>query len=469
MAVGNVIVTVVDVGQGQCTFVEIYDDDGMNPELINTLLFDCGSDKESTQTVTNLDYIVARVNSMTTPGFDRIFFSHSDNDHISLAWYVLNEINKTQAPVIGEVWYGGAYSRYTKRGFNILDYIINSGFCSKKNVKGFNSNSTDYVTSSKSFEYYLWRSSDKTVHVYGIAANVLSDNPDWDDSDLDVNGKTAEALNRVSLIAGLYYNGASFITCGDATNKTMGAVNGLFSAGTTVFNNNKMTTIPHHGSRATGFAVPSSKKASDEAILVVDTFAAILKSKLLTVSAYQKHSHPSLQLMNRFIPTVTTPILRDPRLKQKNAHRITANIDIDLGTSAGFTIHRGADYSFEATTNTFSTRYFDGYDTFSYNLGDDEAEESDGVTSTAGAINGFACWQFTTGPAATTTVGGYANLGLPLAVFTSDIIASPVTDDGETTQIGEVQPAVRIWTTKRAMGSPAIKRPQVLTNLKQFR
>src|ERR1700755_1243236 len=234
MATGNVIVTVVDVGQGQCTFVEIYDTSSP-PKLTNTLLFDCGSDKESDETVKNLDYIVSKVLTMAKPGFDRIYFSHSDNDHISLTWYVLSQINKTKKPVVQEVWYGGAWSKFTKRGFNILDYINEQKFCATSKIQGFNSNATDYVIKSKKYEYWNWNNSDKSIYVYSIAANVLSDDPDWDDNDVVINMKVAEELNRVSLIAGLYYNTSSFVICGDATNKTMAAGNGLFTTGTHVF------------------------------------------------------------------------------------------------------------------------------------------------------------------------------------------------------------------------------------------
>jgi len=474
MATGNVLVTVVDVGQGQCTFVEIYDDSSPTPKLINTLLFDCGSDKENSNTITNLDYIAAKALTKSTPGFDRIFFSHSDNDHISLTWYILNKMSKTKKPVIDAIWYGGSWSKFTKRGFNILDYINNYKLCATSNIQGFNSNSTDYGKVSKKYDHTLWSIGDKAVNVYGIAANVLSDDPDWDDNDVVIWGKNAEELNRVSLIAGLYSGTASFVICGDATNKTMAAVDGLFSEGTTVFDNNIMTTLPHHGSRATGFAVPAAKDASKEAVKVVDTFAAIMKSKTITVSAYAKHRHPSLQIINRFIPTQTTPVVKDARLTETNAHRVTANIDMDLGVPKGTIIFRQVDYTFETQINTFSTYYFDGSTTFAYKLGTVSVTASQGST---GTINGFACWQYTTKSNAA-VLAGYENLTLPLTAFTaapSLMLAGELTGEPPVAQVApmaevvaEPEP-VRLKLKRPFIRPGAIPVPHFQTRVKQFR
>lgn len=421
MATGNVIVTVVDVGQGQCTFVEIYNT-ASTPKLIHALLFDCGSDKQSNETQTNLQYIATKVSGMTTPTFDCIFFSHSDKDHISLTWDLLQKFSSAKKPVVKEVWYGGAYEKYTKDKFNILDYLQTAGYCTATDIKTTGSNYTGYNETTKQYAIYLWRSDDKSVTVYPIASNALSDNPDWDDNDLDVTGANAEALNRVSIICGLYYAGSSYVICGDATNKTMGAVNNLFAGGTTVFDQNNMTTIPHHGSRATGFAVASSQKASFSAKLVVNTFSGLLKSKTITVSSFEKHRHPSLELMNSFLPTITNPFLRDPRLKEKNMHRLVANIDIALTQPKGWSLQKTY-YSFDTTSCMFGTRYTQLMNWFAYNLGSTFVTQTKGKTGTA-AINEFACWQFETPSTGSFLVGGYANLSLPLDIFTQDAITA---------------------------------------------
>lgn len=411
MATGNMIVSVVDVGQGQCTFVEIYDTGG---KLIHTLLFDCGSDKKSNEVEINLQYIADKVSGMTTPAFDCLFFSHSDKDHISLTKGLLDKFSSSNKPKVKEVWYGGDRTKYTKYNFNILNYLETQGYCDTADLKAAPSNYTGYFRKTKRFNRYFWRSADKTVIVYPIVANVLSNDPDWDDNDVVLTGKTAEELNRVSIICGLYYAGTSYVICGDATNVTMASVNGVFSAGTTVFNKNIMTTLPHHGSRATGLAVKSSQDASDEAIDVVDTFSTLLKSQTLTISAYEKHHHPSLELMSHFIPTVSAPILRDPRLKEKNSHRIVAYLDLDLTKPSGSLIFNGFAQTFDTSTNTFATRYSSSYyekinAVFFYKIGESSVAKAKGVTS-GSVINEFASWVYTTSSSGGNTLEGKANL-----------------------------------------------------------
>lgn len=470
MATGNVVVNVVDVGQGQSTFVEIYNTSG---KLIYTLLFDCGSDKTSDETQANLNYIAAKALELDTPGFSCIFFSHSDKDHISLTRYVLDKIAETTAPTIDYVFYGGDWSNYTKNKFNILQYIYDKKWCAGSEIRNMKANYTDYSASSGQYTDFLWKLNDNSVIVRAVAANVLSDDPDWDEDEDVTVGKKAEELNRVSLVCGLYYGTSCFVICGDATNKTMAAIAGHFK-GTTVFNNNKMLTLPHHGSRATGFAVSSAYKASDDMIKVVDDFAAVMKGKLITVSAFAKHHHPSLELMNRFIPKVGLPILQDPRLDGIDVHFITANIDIDLlvkpgGKKSNWSVAQRYDWSFEASTNTFSTRYCMGDNNyFAYNLGDKNGEEFAGTKHT---INGFASWKFLVKKSSgTASVGGYVNLQQS-SPFTEPAIglSEASIEEAETlvqTTIPEAKSFVTVPRTlharKAAMAPPAPPR------LKQF-
>src|ERR1041384_5820492 len=106
MAVSKVVVNVVDVGQGQCTFVEIYDGAGTVPA--QTLLFDCGSNKQSDQTQENLGYIAKKVGGMAVPAFDCVFFSHSDSDHINLMLNLLEMFPEDGKPAVKQVRHGGA-------------------------------------------------------------------------------------------------------------------------------------------------------------------------------------------------------------------------------------------------------------------------------------------------------------------------------------------------------------------------
>lgn len=450
MATGFITLTVVDVGQGQCTFLEVYDDED-TPNLIHTVLMDCGSDKKSDDTPTNLQYIATRVESMATPAIDCIIFSHSDKDHISLTRSVLELIDESKKTVVKKVVYGGAYDQYEKNHFNILDYLKEKKYCKEKDMTSPGSNWSNYVPKSGKFKNGdpLWQSTDKAVKIYSVIANVLSRNPDWEANDEDVSGAKAEEKNRVSIICALYYAGVSYVICGDATNESMSATNRRFK-GTNVFEYNAMTTLPHHGSRATGFAVKRDDEPSDEAVEVVDTFAKIMNSEVLTASAFEKHRHPSMQLMSAFLPRQKKPFLRDARLKQKNTHRLNAYVDIDIEIQAkvsssdspakkkkpsGGTLYRGGVWSFDSNTCTFTTRYTNPFLVYSYNLGNTECSESAGVetdtsTNTQYTINPHACWQWEGYPDGRHLVGGYADLNLPLKLFTTGAVGEAIQPGG---------------------------------------
>jgi hypothetical protein len=195
-----------------------------------------------------------------------------------------------------------------------------------------------------------------------------------------------------------------------------------------------MSTLPHHGSRSTGFAVGSGKKASVNNKLVVTTFADILNSKTLTVSSFEKHSHPSLELMNAFIPKETSPFIRDWRLKQKNAHRLTAYYDVNLKRASGVSASMNSVYSFDTLTCTFGTRYSRNSAKFSYNLGGSRINEADGVEEDSSGdeetINPHACWQYDIQANGSVQVGGYSNLKLPLVLFTVGATSSVIQPGG---------------------------------------
>lgn len=427
MATSRVLVTVVDVGQGQCTFVEIYDDSLAKP-LIHTLLFDCGTNKRSSGIPNNITYIATKVSEMAVPTFDCIFFSHSDTDHTSLIISVLSEF--TVKPVIKKVWYGGAWANYDKiirrkpklKIFNILDYL--EAYAKPViRILGRPSNSTDYLRSSRDFQRSpLWTSDDREVAINCVVCNVMKASPSWNtkSDQRDVYKRTSRSsaiLNMVSMVCGIYYRGKSMIICGDATNGTMAAFNNLYtSPKTSVFKNNKMTTMPHHGSRTSTLRSSGTEAAARRPLLVVQTFSALLESKTITVSAYEDHSHPSLEVMNLFLPETKQPIIKDNRLSAtQNLHRIVANIDINVTNGKKMPVTK-INHSFNSRTCTFSTHYSTDVVSFGYNLGETLVSSA---LQAAVPINTFACWQYQMFPASPCLLAGYADLRLPLVSFTT--------------------------------------------------
>jgi hypothetical protein len=478
MAIDNIVITVIDVGQGQCTFVEIYD---TTPALTNTLLFDCGTNHRSPSQGVNLDYIVERVSGMTTPAFDCIFFSHSDTDHTNLTEDLLLKFPPSKKPVVKKVWYGGDMDHYTvilpsKALFNILYYLVANGYCAATDIFSPDPDYSNY-TSPNSWTGELWKSGDGTtnVQVHSIISNVLKATPEVafaGGTPPPKRRKVAEAANRVSIVCALYYAGSSYVICGDATNKTMAEINTKFTGGTTVFDDNHMTTAPHHGSRTTGLAVASSAKASTTAAKTVTDFGILLKSRTMTVSAYDHHSHPSLELLNSFIPTITAPFLKDVRFKE-NTHRIVLfnnkNNPTVLVDGSGIKL-ANIYYGFDTPTCTFPT-WYSSFTLNSYKLGETLVGPSSALVTLLTAINPNACWQYQVNADRSWSVIGYANLSLPLTAFTGAPTTSvagwaTVPADAKTTMQELPPPEIKRRIQKPR--PPAQPVPQLRSRLKQF-
>jgi hypothetical protein len=445
MATGKIVVNVVDVGQGQCTFVEIWDDDGMAPELIETLLFDCGSVSRKTNNIVlgNLDYIASRVSQMTHPKLNAIFFSHSDADHINLTKKLLDKIKDLIAPndlTVGEVWYGGKYSNYKKKKEHILKYI-KTEFKAKlifppedsSNLNAKDGSLTNSLQIDSTKYPQLWENSDKKVLVYLLVGNVLKDDPDGKSGSSPKKKKKTEdpeIKNRVSLVLLLRFSDKDYIIAGDATNRSMALVN--FYAESAVLNHTIMVTIPHHGSRSTAFEYPTTKDHDTD---TVSTFAKLLKGKTVTVSAHKQHNHPSLEVIGLFTPSaLQTPVVKDRKLKD-NSHYIVAYIDRKLEKPGSTTGKVKAAYTTFATeSNVYTTLCFYKNKTPTFALPAIEntvTNASDPVATIPAApspaFNQFACWVYTTQSDGTTTLFGASSLPADGASPNPNIFTKPAT------------------------------------------
>ncbi|MGV8894029.1 MAG: ComEC/Rec2 family competence protein [Burkholderiaceae bacterium] len=411
MATKKIIVYVVDVGQGQCTYVEIFD---MAGAVMQTLLFDCGTDKRSPTTDANIEFIATRINQMTNKKIDAVFFSHSDNDHVSLMKTLVDETEKLIKTVlpIGRVWYGGAWTKYAKRGFNILNYLKDRN-CPADQFFEPTTDRTDYVKGS-GFVRSLWTNDEVRVDL--LVGNVISDEP----AVINLSGtlptaKTPEPLNRVSLICRVFFNGHDYVICGDATNRSMGKVNTFFSGLRFPFT--IMLTVPHHGSRSTSLELfPSGTNPT----LTVKTFSRIISAKTLTISAGPKnsHHHPSTELTTIFIPdAIKKPIVQDKNLKY-DSHFTAANIDLEMAYYPDGTAVTKAYKTFVTESNVYTTWYY--YDValpnFIYNF--HLNKDTDGkinvtpvtMPGSLPAINPHACWLYESDALKNVSMGGLTQL-----------------------------------------------------------
>jgi hypothetical protein len=406
MAIKYIATTVLDVGQGQSTFACIYDDSASPGKIIHTLLFDCGSDKKSPETDNNIDYIAGRLASMDTPTLDLLVFSHSDSDHISLMYYVIEAYGKkTKTPLkIKSTWYAGDEDFYTKDGFNILDYLAK--YCKAFTTPDFSE--SQFKKATGEWAELIWQdpATTPTVKVGMLIGNVIDDKPGV--LVKDSFGTAGEKKNRVSIVCALMHDDRSFLICGDATNRTMAWVNHAF--GGKSLSKTLMVTVPHHGSRGTGLDVSSTQVANQKAIDVVKTFVKTANAKTVTISAFQKHDHPSLEMVNYFTPNLATAqVVDDDRLKK--SHFTLFNVDISLkkGTSSA-SIPQGY-HTFTTDANVYATNYYDAKPTFSYQFTGKKTGAADAfIGSGTPAINQHACWSFLTSAGASNSMTGYQRM-----------------------------------------------------------
>lgn len=400
MTTGKMIVNVVDVGQGQCTFVEIYD---LLGNLTNTLLLDCGTDKKSPSMMTNLAYVADKIESMAEPVLDLLLFSHSDNDHVSLMMKLL-ELCKPKKPKIKQVVYGGNRANYSKgkNKFNILTQLVKSGYCTDKVIVGPAPNFSGFDRDLGQFQMAQWSTANGDVRVDLLVGNVVSDDPEGAIVVQDVPVlKGAQALNRVSLVCSVTFNGHSYIICGDAVNRSMAWVNWYFQKAKSTFAIVPMLTLPHHGSRATGLDTTTGSKkkigdkAKDPAIKTVTTFAKICNGQTLTASSFGHHGHPSMELVQYFIvPMVPKPLVKDLRANV-NAHSMVSYVDMTLPRPNNDIVGQYDYRSYLTETNLFGTNYYNAaFPTgFGYNYGNSSVGDVP-MGTLSSALNVNACWVY---------------------------------------------------------------------------
>ncbi len=351
MATGSIVVNVLDVGQGQGTFVEVY---STGKVLTNTLLFDLGSAKGSTTAgLPSIDYIATKVALMGTPKIDYMSLSHKDRDHVNLLVKLIDAINLKITPKtleIGHVRYGGAKDWYSNSLIAELEKIC-------PDVKSLNLRHTCY-TPPDTWDA-IWNEND--VFVYVILANIPTDTTLTDWSQINVKDKPdSELANSVSIISTVFWNSNQFFINGDATFVTFQESNKIFKL-VPNFNDPKMVTLPHHGSRKTTLGLSSSTEdASKEATEVVETFAKKISAKTVTSSAeiFGNYHHPSYDIMTIFdkFADKTKIWYYDTELANKNRHYVTAYLDNTMVDSKKATL--SGDYSsFETTMNVYSTLY----------------------------------------------------------------------------------------------------------------
>ncbi|MEA3052548.1 MAG: competence protein ComEC [Sphingomonadales bacterium] len=335
----KIAVTLLDVGQGSGTFVEIYTGTA-TPTA--TALLDLGSERAKDEAGgPSVDFIEKQLKSMAKPRIDFLSLSHSDSDHINLLQDLLSRFDKpgTKKPAkpileIGTVIYGGPRDLYAKHGgTNVISDVEGYQPKGAKKPQPLPANNCSYSQPTPVFEI-------NDVSFNLLVGNHIRSQHTKRTKITDKEWKfDSYSLNTYSLIFVVVFNGWRYVVTGDATGATISKANDYIAQYKATFANVAVMTMPHHSSETTTFGLSGSKRprsgkrVSDAAKKVIDTFAKSINGQSIHASAEEVGSfrHPSAYTMSYFWEYVTkTGWYDDPELSD-NQHLYNAYFVEDDG------------------------------------------------------------------------------------------------------------------------------------------
>jgi beta-lactamase superfamily II metal-dependent hydrolase len=274
----------MDVGQGDCTFIQVcegndIDDNNITPDY--TALVDFGSCKNGfIAGPCAVTYIEKQLNKMPFPRINLIILTHADADHHNLIPRLL-EIDDLE---IEEVMYTGYKKDYTYTPFmsafsrNTIDDII--AIAGKDVCCRLPSNCSDIRSPGNAAARAFG-----DLGMWIVQANFPS--MDYDDP----NPKSAVSLWS--------YHGNKVILPGDATVLTLDEINNLtqnyhtegFLRDTTVLR------LPHHGSERTTLNGNGANKWK-----VTEDFIDLVRAKAITIGADTRgdYRHPRETVIEKY-------------------------------------------------------------------------------------------------------------------------------------------------------------------------
>jgi hypothetical protein len=328
----KVAVTMLDVGQGSGTFIEIYDASSSTKPAATALL-DLGSERAKNEAGgPSVDYLVKQLNLMNKPARINFFsLSHSDSDHINLVQDLLSRFDppgtkKPTKPILEilTVIYGGPRVLYSKRGGdNVIQEVEKYQPKGTKKPEPLPANNTSYWQSTPVFAY-------NEVGIYLLVGNHVASEPRTIKTRTgDKKWKTdSYSLNTYSLIFVVEFDNWRYVVTGDATGATIAQANDIIKQRNINYVNVAAMTMPHHSSEPTTFGLTKSRtkrerekeRVPDAAKKVVETFAASIKPRTIHASAEEVggYRHPSAFVMSYFWSYVDkTSWYQDRKLTKK--------------------------------------------------------------------------------------------------------------------------------------------------------
>lgn len=368
--------TVLPVGQGSGTLIQVLDDGGVP---IETSLIDLGSLGWSKQTgKPSADFVIAELQKMAEPQLKTLFLSHSDSDHINLLGRVLDEFYRPsddepadETLSIKEVWYGGDYGHYKKRSKNILDRV--EGY----RPDGTDTNLNDLGVSATSWHgddpQPLYRTSND-VEFWLLYGNAPVVGELYEGAEPTRKGSRAYLRNVASLVMIVRYGTTSIydlVALGDATGLTLAGCNAKIDDEAIALAPVTTLSLPHHGSQVTTYDMlglaTDDLDQHEVAAAIIEAFVDHLEPHSITASAGEDHHHrhPASRVIKDFGTHIGEELYVDAGLAHRDQHFFTSYYTADLldllgsATTVNWPPNNGW-YTGRTVKNVYTIDYFRG-------------------------------------------------------------------------------------------------------------
>jgi hypothetical protein len=360
--------TILPVGQGTGTLIEVLDDTG---NTIEAMVCDFGGyGWYAPQTSKYSEGLVKQqLESMTTPMLSAVFLSHGDMDHINLMADVLDAFAKPSDPpsskkklIVQNVWHGDEWKYYTKYGNNALAKLW------EYRPSGTTTNIHDLDWPAFSVAKPLYKSPEG-VDVFLVTGNTVpSEVPEVEMHEATQTDNSVRNTPSLVLAIGFGNPYQLIVLTGDATALTMALCRKYLAHFKISIQSVLHITLPHHGSPRTGYALVDAESRKDDTLAEtnVKEFVKAFKPQSVSASSGEKYNRlPDARLVDdfcAFAPNIAWP---DPALGSSGQHFYTAwfnsgactiadttgsGMDEDWPTSDGY-------HSARTTKAFYSTEY----------------------------------------------------------------------------------------------------------------
>ncbi|MEI2384419.1 hypothetical protein [Breoghania sp. JC706] len=363
MTVGSITFHVLDVGQGACNFVEIFNEDG---DVSHIMLIDLGTNSSQKIATENIAWLREQIENNNNY-LDVLVLTHGDTDHYNMIAKILPAFGPPAGDQIGMVRYGGPAWRY-KRGALITTLGGYTG-----DIGSFTPSQSGYAPDDDPVWEPIWQTGDEADDAFLQLIIANTPHPRDPASFAKYQSMNAEAVNTKSVVLGLEWDGHWIVATGDATSTTLGAIDDLLENEDDL-PKTFMMTVPHHGSRKTTYDLKNASDIPDNlARGVVDDVLMRFEPYTYSISAGEKrHHHPSMYLVEQFADNIYSDVTYwgDPDL-DNGRHFLTSWIDLTVtGLAVAPAWPPGARWQYATTQtreNVYSTLYFKDVQ---YNLND---------------------------------------------------------------------------------------------------